>query len=85
LDKQDNIHSLFSHTKIKQAHQLPRLNRRLHDIVPIPGTKKIHYLQQNMAAMNVVLSADELKMLAQWFPVGSASGEKYPSQFDFEN
>jgi aryl-alcohol dehydrogenase-like predicted oxidoreductase len=45
--------------------------------VPIPGTKRLHYLEQNMAADAVTLSADELATLSALFPVGAAAGERY--------
>ncbi|MGI4747702.1 MAG: aldo/keto reductase [Janthinobacterium lividum] len=49
------------------------------DVVPIPGTKKVRYLEENLAAANLVLSADDLTAIAQLLPVGSASGERYPA------
>ncbi len=45
--------------------------------VPIPGTKRIHYLEQNMAADGVTMSADELSALNALFPAGAAAGERY--------
>ena len=48
------------------------------DVVPIPGTKRVAYLEQNVAAADVELSADELAALDAAFPVGVAAGERYP-------
>jgi aryl-alcohol dehydrogenase-like predicted oxidoreductase len=48
------------------------------DIIPIPGTRHIHYLEQNMAAMTLTLSAADLATLEQALPVGVASGARYP-------
>jgi aryl-alcohol dehydrogenase-like predicted oxidoreductase len=48
------------------------------DIVPIPGTKRVAYLEENVAAVDVVLTQDELDRLAEAFPLGAAAGERYP-------
>jgi aryl-alcohol dehydrogenase-like predicted oxidoreductase len=48
------------------------------DIVPIPGTKRRKYLEDNVGALDVELSADELRTLNEVFPVGAAAGERYP-------
>ena len=47
------------------------------DIVPIPGTKRIRYLEDNMGALNVSLNADELAQIDKLFPPGVAEGERY--------
>ncbi|NVN93013.1 MAG: aldo/keto reductase [Desulfuromonadales bacterium] len=49
------------------------------DIVPIPGTKRRKYLEENVAAAQVEISADELAEIAQALPRGAASGERYPA------
>jgi aryl-alcohol dehydrogenase-like predicted oxidoreductase len=46
-------------------------------IVPIPGTKRVKYLQENMLALEVVLSPEDISRLEAVFPVGSISGERY--------
>jgi aryl-alcohol dehydrogenase-like predicted oxidoreductase len=48
------------------------------DVVPIPGTKRIKYLEQNVAAADVQFSAAELARLDAVFPVGAAAGTRYP-------
>lgn len=48
------------------------------DMVPIPGTKRRMYLEENIAAVNVVLSPEELSALDTLFPVGAAAGLRYP-------
>jgi len=48
-------------------------------IVPIPGTKRRRYLQENLAAVNVTLPADMLQQLNAAIPVGAASGDRYPA------
>jgi aryl-alcohol dehydrogenase-like predicted oxidoreductase len=47
------------------------------DIVPIPGTKKVSKLLENIAAVDIVLSADELKHIEDIFPMGAAVGDRY--------
>ena len=48
------------------------------DIVPIPGTKRRTYLEQNIAALDIKLSAAEATTLDQAFPAGIAAGLRYP-------
>lgn len=50
------------------------------DIVPIPGTKRREYLEENLGALNVNLSADDLQRIEEAFPSGAAAGERYPAQ-----
>ena len=50
------------------------------DVVPIPGTKRRKYLEENAAALSIRLSADDLRRLEAAAPVGAASGERYPPQ-----
>jgi aryl-alcohol dehydrogenase-like predicted oxidoreductase len=47
------------------------------DIVPIPGTKRRKYLDENIAALDVELTSDELKRLDEILPPGAAAGERY--------
>lgn len=51
------------------------------DIIPIPGTKRRSYLDQNIAALDVALTAAELKELDQAFPPDVAAGLRYPESF----
>jgi aryl-alcohol dehydrogenase-like predicted oxidoreductase len=46
-------------------------------VVPIPGTKRQKYLEENLAALDVTLTAEELARLDTLFPVGAARGERY--------
>ncbi|MEQ7873024.1 aldo/keto reductase [Sphingomonas sp. ASV193] len=50
------------------------------DIVPIPGTKHAKYLAQNIGALDVRLTADELAELDRILPPGAASGDRYQPQ-----
>jgi aryl-alcohol dehydrogenase-like predicted oxidoreductase len=47
------------------------------DIVPIPGTKKRKYIEENAGATNLVLSAVDLARINDLFPKGAAAGERY--------
>jgi aryl-alcohol dehydrogenase-like predicted oxidoreductase len=47
------------------------------DIVPIPGTKHIKYLDENIGALDVSLSDDDLRRLDEILPPGAAAGERY--------
>jgi aryl-alcohol dehydrogenase-like predicted oxidoreductase len=47
------------------------------DIVPIPGTKRRKYLDENIAALDVELSSDDLRRLDEILPPGAAAGERY--------
>jgi aryl-alcohol dehydrogenase-like predicted oxidoreductase len=47
------------------------------DVVPIPGTRRITYLDENAAAMDITLSAEQLRELDELFPPGAAAGERY--------
>jgi aryl-alcohol dehydrogenase-like predicted oxidoreductase len=50
------------------------------DVIPIPGTKRISYLEQNAAAADVNLDADTLSALDAAVPRGAAAGDRYPEQ-----
>lgn len=50
------------------------------DIFPIPGTKRRKYLEQNVAALDIKLSGDEIATLARAFPVGVTAGTRYPEK-----
>jgi aryl-alcohol dehydrogenase-like predicted oxidoreductase len=48
------------------------------DIIPIPGTKRIKYLEQNAAAVNITLTPQEIAELDAALPPGAAAGTRYP-------
>jgi aryl-alcohol dehydrogenase-like predicted oxidoreductase len=50
------------------------------DIVPIPGTKRRQYLEENLAAAQLQLSAAELAQLSAAFPPGVTAGTRYPEK-----
>jgi len=47
------------------------------DVVPIPGTKRRRYLQENVGALDVTLSAGDLARIEELVPVGAAAGPRY--------
>jgi aryl-alcohol dehydrogenase-like predicted oxidoreductase len=49
------------------------------DIVPIPGTKRRKYLEENIAAASVALTKEELRRIDEVMPRGAASGLRYPA------
>jgi aryl-alcohol dehydrogenase-like predicted oxidoreductase len=49
------------------------------NIFPIPGTKRVKYLEENAGAINVTFSKDELDTIAGLFPKNAAAGDRYPT------
>jgi aryl-alcohol dehydrogenase-like predicted oxidoreductase len=50
------------------------------DIVPIPGTKRMKYLDENLGALQVSLTSEELAEIDAILPAGITSGDRYPAQ-----
>jgi aryl-alcohol dehydrogenase-like predicted oxidoreductase len=48
------------------------------DVVAIPGTKRVSYLEENAAAADITLSDVDLKLLDEAAPVGATAGDRYP-------
>jgi aryl-alcohol dehydrogenase-like predicted oxidoreductase len=48
------------------------------DIVPIPGTKRVKYLEENVGAVDVQLTEDDLRRIDEAFPKGATAGDRYP-------
>jgi aryl-alcohol dehydrogenase-like predicted oxidoreductase len=46
-------------------------------IVPIPGTKRVKYLDENIGALDVTLGTDDLAAIDAAFPVDAAAGARY--------
>jgi aryl-alcohol dehydrogenase-like predicted oxidoreductase len=49
-------------------------------VIPIPGTKRIQYLNDNLGALKVVLTPEELQQINQTFPINIAKGDRYNAQ-----
>lgn len=47
-------------------------------VVPIPGTKRVSFLEEDMAAADIALNADELAGLASMFAPANIAGDRYP-------
>jgi aryl-alcohol dehydrogenase-like predicted oxidoreductase len=50
------------------------------DVVPIPGTKRRERLEENLAAVDIALSADDLRRIDEAAPPGFAAGTRYPAE-----
>jgi len=50
------------------------------DVVPIPGTKRRNYLEENIAALKLKLTPDDLQRLDALMPKGVAAGNRYPAE-----
>jgi aryl-alcohol dehydrogenase-like predicted oxidoreductase len=48
-----------------------------HDVVPIPGTKRRTYLEDNLGAIDVTLDADDIARIDAIMPPGAAEGQRY--------
>jgi aryl-alcohol dehydrogenase-like predicted oxidoreductase len=48
------------------------------DVVPIPGTKRKHRVDENLGALDVALDRGDVQRLAEAVPVGAAAGSRYP-------
>jgi aryl-alcohol dehydrogenase-like predicted oxidoreductase len=48
------------------------------DVVPIPGTSDPDHLDENLAALDVTLTAEELERIDEIAPKGVAAGKRYP-------
>jgi aryl-alcohol dehydrogenase-like predicted oxidoreductase len=47
-------------------------------VVPLPGTKRRSYLAENIAALDITLSAEDLRCIEEAAPKGAAQGDRYP-------
>jgi aryl-alcohol dehydrogenase-like predicted oxidoreductase len=50
------------------------------NVVPIPGTQRRSYLEQNIGALEVALTADDLAAIEAAIPAGAAAGARYPER-----
>src|SRR5205807_59677 len=49
------------------------------DVIPIPGTKRIERVRENLAALDVKLNPEESATIAEAVPKGAAAGLRYPA------
>ena len=79
LDLVDRIQAIAKEKKCSASQlALAWVLAQGRDIVPIPGTKRRTYLEENAGAMNVHLTPEDLARIAEVMPQGAASGPRYP-------
>ncbi|AIQ14100.1 aldo/keto reductase [Paenibacillus durus] len=79
LDLVERIHEIAKEKGCSSSQlALAWLLSRGEDIVPIPGTKRRSYLEENAGALDVTLSQDELRRIDEAAPLGAAAGFRYP-------
>ncbi len=75
----DRIEHIAAEKKCKPAQvALAWVLAQGQDIVPIPGTKRIDRLEENLGALEISLSGGDLARIAELFPPGAAAGPRYP-------
>jgi aryl-alcohol dehydrogenase-like predicted oxidoreductase len=81
LDLARRVESLARNRKCTPAQlALAWLLAQGDDIVPIPGTKRQKYLEENIAAASIRLSAEDLTRIEKAAPQGVAAGQRYPDE-----
>ncbi|WP_025689309.1 aldo/keto reductase [Paenibacillus zanthoxyli] len=79
LDLVERIHEIAKEKDCTSSQlALAWLLSRGDDIVPIPGTKRRSYLEENAGALDVTLSKEELSRIDEAAPLGAAAGFRYP-------
>ncbi len=79
LELLDRLEAFASRKGITPAQlALAWLLAQGHDVVPIPGTKRIERLEENVAAASVTFTPEELAELDGLAPVGATAGDRYP-------
>jgi len=77
----DRLAGMAAEKKCRPAQlALAWLLTRGRDIFPIPGTKHVNRLEENVGALEVSLTPEEVARLESAFPVGAAAGTRYPEQ-----
>ena len=77
----DRLAEIAAEKKCRPAQlALAWLLARGQDILPIPGTKHINRLEENVGALQVQLTVEEVARLDAAFPAGAAAGNRYPEQ-----
>lgn len=81
VERVQQVEEIARELRVKPSHLvLAWLLAQGQDIVPIPGTKRLAYLDENLGALNVKLDAKTVQALSDVMPVGSAAGLRYPEQ-----
>jgi aryl-alcohol dehydrogenase-like predicted oxidoreductase len=80
LDLVAQIQELAHHKNCTPAQlAIAWLLQQGEDLVPIPGTKRVPYLLENLGALEIELTADELDLIDTIVPKGAAAGDRYPT------
>jgi aryl-alcohol dehydrogenase-like predicted oxidoreductase len=78
LDLVQRVNELAAEKGVTPAQlALAWVLHRGNDIVPIPGTKRVRYLEENVAARSVRLTQEEIESIEAAFPRGATVGERY--------
>jgi aryl-alcohol dehydrogenase-like predicted oxidoreductase len=78
LDLVERVNELAAEKDVTPAQlALAWVLHRGEDIVPIPGTKRVRYLEENVAAVSVQLTETEIESIEAAFPKGATSGDRY--------
>jgi aryl-alcohol dehydrogenase-like predicted oxidoreductase len=81
LSMVDRLEEMASAKKCRPSQlALAWLLARGQDIFPIPGTKRVSRLEENVGALELSLTPGEVARLDAAFPVGAAAGTRYPEQ-----
>ncbi|HXR50305.1 MAG TPA: aldo/keto reductase [Verrucomicrobiae bacterium] len=79
LELVDKVKEIAAEKQVKPGQlALAWVLARGKDIVPIPGTKHIEYLKENIAATEIELTDEDLRRLDEAAPKGTAAGDRYP-------
>lgn len=77
----DTIERLAAEKKCTPAQlALAWVLARGQDIVPIPGTKRMKYIEENARAAEIMLSENDLRAIDEAIPPGTTAGERYPER-----
>jgi aryl-alcohol dehydrogenase-like predicted oxidoreductase len=86
LELVDRVRELASEKGVTAGQlALAWVLRQGDDIVPIPGTKRVSYLEENAAAADVELTEDDLRRLEEIAPAGAAVGDRYPDMSSIDS
>jgi aryl-alcohol dehydrogenase-like predicted oxidoreductase len=81
----DRVREIAEHKGVTPAQlALAWVHHQGEDIVPIPGTKRRRYLEENVAATAIELTAEDLERLDQAAPPGATAGDRYPDMSPVE-
>ena len=77
LDLVQKVEEMTARSSVHRHAALAWLLAQGDDVVPIPGTKQRRYLEENIGALDVQLSASDLQEIEEVAPKGVAAGERY--------